>query len=97
MEDLKGEINRRAIELVESGYRGTPLAQAAESIVREQEEQRRRILKMREQGLVDGPLDPELFPPDTFDEHGNRLMDDGRYRMTLAENGLAFEREDSRW
>ncbi len=97
MEDLKGAINRQAVELVESGYRGTPLAQAAESIVREQEEQRRQILEARAQGLVDGPLDPELFPPDTFDEQGNRLMDDGRYRMTSAEKGLAFEREDSRW
>ena len=97
MGDVKGEINRRAVELVESGYRGTPLAQAAENIVREQEEQRRQILEARAQGLLDGQLDPELFPPDTFDEQGNRLMDDGRYRMTQAEWGLAFERDDSRW
>ncbi len=94
MEDDK--VTNRAIDMLNAGYRGTPLAAAAETFVHDEEAERRSALQARAEG-VQGPLDVNLFPPEVFDGQGERLMRDGRYLMTKTELRLAFEREDSRW
>lgn len=91
------KIAQRAIAAIGRGQtQGRPLFEAADSVVRDEEAQRKEVLKARAEGS-DAPLDPELFPPDVFDEDGNRrTYTDGSPRLTPAEERRAFELDDSR-
>jgi hypothetical protein len=90
-------ITDGATELIESGYRGMPLAEAARRITRTDEDSRQQILAARAESGDTSVLDPVLFPEKVFNADGTRKTNnEGRPLLTDDEWGAYFEVQDAR-
>ena len=95
-QEVAGEIRRKGIELAQGRGARRPMYEAAKSVVEERNIAREAALEARLRGEID-MLDPELFPPDVFNEDGTRQeYTDGNPKNTYEEDRMYFEFRDSR-